>query len=99
MLRTVEVGRAVLCLPTTNQELWLTTLITISPIQDSIDIQQLKQACLLDLLSSGNVWLGRAHGMHLEVTITLQGEPLAHSQLQDLAENITRGPVGPKVET
>ncbi|KAF1940967.1 hypothetical protein EJ02DRAFT_378837 [Clathrospora elynae] len=93
MSRSLEVGRAVLCSPTTNLELWLTTLITISPKQGAINFQQLKPARLLDLLSSGSVWVGRDHGMHIELRLTLAEECLDRRQLRDLTESILRAPV------
>ncbi|CAO2658622.1 Nn.00g063450.m01.CDS01 [Neocucurbitaria sp. VM-36] len=74
-------------------ELWLTTLITISPQQEDIDLQQLKPSQLLDLLSSGNVWVCRGSGSHIELLITVREEPLAHKQLQDLVESILQAPV------
>lgn len=93
MSRLAELGRAVLCSPAQNLELWLTTLITVSPQQGDIDLQQLKPSQLLDFLSSGDVWVCRGSDMHLELLITLREEPLPHRQLQDLVENILQAPV------
>ncbi|KAF2127246.1 hypothetical protein P153DRAFT_387792 [Dothidotthia symphoricarpi CBS 119687] len=93
MPRTIELGRAVLSSPATNLELWLTTLITISPQQDSTNIDQFSSASLLVLLSSGDVWVGRGNGLHIDLHLTLRGEPLAHRQLQELANNIVKAPV------
>lgn len=93
MSRSIELGRAVLCSPAANLELWLTTLITISPQQDVTDIAHLKPAQVLDFLSSGNVWVCRGHGMHIELLLTLREEPLPQRQLQDLVEGILRAPV------
>lgn len=93
MSRSIELGRAVLCSPAANLELWLTTLITISPQQDDTNLQDFKPAQLLELLASGNVWVRRGHGMHIDLLPTLREEPLPHRQLQDLIEGILRAPV------
>lgn len=93
MLRSIELGRAVLCLPGTNLELWLSTLITISLKQDKINIQQLKSVQLLNLLSSGKVWLHRGLGMYVDLYVTLRGEPVSHAQLQDLSQILLTAPV------
>ncbi|KAF1849800.1 uncharacterized protein K460DRAFT_411618 [Cucurbitaria berberidis CBS 394.84] len=76
-----------------NLELWLTTLITISPQQDDINTQQLKPAQILEFMSTGNVWVRRGHGMHVELLLTLREEPLPYRQLQDLVEKILQAPV------
>jgi hypothetical protein len=94
MTRSIELGRAVLCSPTLNLELWLTTLITLSLTPDENHIQQLKPARVLDHLASGDVWVGRDHGMHMKLTITLSEEPLDQKHLQDLTDAILRAPVG-----
>jgi len=93
MSRTIEVGRAVLASATHHLELWLTTLITVLPSQHSIDIQQLSSRAFMDLLTSGDVWVGRGNGMRVEVELTLRGEPLPHRQLQELVNNILSAPV------
>ncbi|KAH7094570.1 hypothetical protein FB567DRAFT_6487 [Paraphoma chrysanthemicola] len=91
--RTLEMGRAVLASSSQELELWLTTLITISPVQHSLDIQQLSPASLLDLLSSGTVWSGRGPGMRVKVTVSLRGEPLPNHQMRDLIFHILEAPV------
>lgn len=93
MSRTVELGRAVLSSSNANLELWLTTLISVSQQQSTINIQQLSVNELINLLSSGNVWVGRGTGMHLIFNITLQQEPLASDRLRQLAEGIVEAPV------
>ncbi|KAF2833612.1 hypothetical protein CC86DRAFT_311544 [Ophiobolus disseminans] len=93
MARTLEVGRAVLASSKYPIELWLTTLITISPTQHSIDIQQLSSRTVLSILSSGRVWVHRGNGLRLQLEITLRGEPLPHQQLQELTYDILSAPV------
>jgi hypothetical protein len=93
MARSVEVGRAVLASTTSNLELWLSTLIIISPSQNSIDTEQLSSHSLLFFLSSGNVWVGRGHGMRIEIALTVRGEPFPKVELQELRDNITQAPV------
>jgi hypothetical protein len=97
MSRTVELGRAVLASSTQDLELWLTTLITISPSQHSINLQQLPVGSLLQLLSSGDVWVGRGHGMCVEVDLTLRGEPLPYQQFHDLVNSILEAPVSASI--
>lgn len=92
-MRAIELGRAVLALPSQNIELWLTTLITISPQQHSINLQQYTPNSLLEILSSGMVWVGRGNGMSIEIKLTLGGEPLIHNLLHDLTERIINAPV------
>jgi hypothetical protein len=93
MSRSIELGRAVLCSSTTNLELWLTTLITLS-LTDENNMQQLKSAHLLDYLASGDIWVGRSHGMHARLKISIGEEPLAHRHLRDLTDAILQAPVG-----
>jgi len=93
MSRSIELGRAVLSSPATDHELWLTTLITISPKQDPAYLQQLTSAEYLDALTSGSVWVSRAHDMHIEIKLSLRDEPLPHKQLQDLTNAILQAPV------
>lgn len=93
MIRDIEVGRAVIASTTQNLELWLTTLITVSHSQSSINLQQLPTGTLLSLLSSGDVWVGRGCGMLMEVGLTLRGEPLPHQQFQDIVNGILGAPV------
>jgi hypothetical protein len=93
MLRTVELGRAVLASQSAELELWLTTLITVSPLQDTIDLQQLNEKDIIRLLSSGTVWVGRGNGMHVLFDVTMHRDPLASGQLQQLADGIINAPV------
>jgi hypothetical protein len=97
MYKSVELGRAVLSTSTTNLELWLKTLITVSPEQECTNLgQQLEQhtaTSLLDRLSSGEVWVGCGNGLHIELMITFGGQPLADEQLRQLSECILVAPV------
>ena len=93
MSRSLELGRAVLSSPATDHELWLTTLITISPKQDATYLQQLTSAEYLDVLTSGTVWVSRGHDMHMEIKLSLCGEPLPQAQLQDLTNAVLHAPV------
>jgi hypothetical protein len=93
MARTIEVGRAVLASSTQHLELWLSTLIIISPAQQSIDIEQFSSQSLLSLLSSGDVWIGRDKGICIEVCLTLRGEPFPQLELQELIQSIILAPV------
>jgi hypothetical protein len=97
MSRVVELGRAVLASSTQNLELWLTTLITISPSQHSINLQQLSASSILQLLSSGDVWIGRGHGMCIELDLSLRGEQLPHQQFHDLINSILEAPVSASI--
>lgn len=96
MVRNLEVGRAVLASSTLPLELWLTTLITISPAQHSIDLEQLSSHCLLELLSSGYIWVDHGRAARVELTLTFHGEPLPRQELQDLVQNICQAPVSPQ---
>ncbi|KAF1921935.1 hypothetical protein BDU57DRAFT_67452 [Ampelomyces quisqualis] len=93
MVRTLEVGRAVLASSTQHLELWLTTLIIISPSQHSIDLEQLSSHCLLRLLSSGNLWVDRGRAMPIQLSLTFQGEPLPFQDLRELVQNICQAPI------
>ena len=93
MSRTIELGRAVLDSSTAKLQLWVTTLITISPQQDSTNVQHLSPQALLELLLSGNVWVGRGNGMHFVLEITANGEPVGSRHLGELAEQIINAPV------
>jgi hypothetical protein len=93
MSKSIELGRAVLSSPNTNHELWLTTLITISPKQDATYLQQLTSAQCLDVLTSGALWVSREHNMHIEMKLHLREEALPHNQLQDLMNAVLHAPV------
>jgi hypothetical protein len=93
MRKSVELGRAVLSTSTANLELWLRTLITISPQQQCTNLEQRDAASILSLLSSGDVWVGRGNGLYMDLDITLRGKPLADEQLQQLSEAMLEAPV------
>jgi hypothetical protein len=93
MSRTIELGRAVLDSSTAKLQLWVTTLITILPQQDSTDIQHLSSQALLDWLFSSNVWVGRGNGMHIVLELTANGEPVGSRHLGVLAQQIINAPV------
>jgi hypothetical protein len=93
MSRTVEVGRAVLASSTQHLELWLTTLIVISPLQQWINIGQLSSRSILKHMSSGEVWVGRGNGLRLEISIMLRGEPFPLTEFQELLSSIIEAPV------
>jgi hypothetical protein len=93
MTRTVEVGRAVLASSKENFELWLTTLIDISPSQQPTNIERLSSLCLLQYLSSGNAWVGRGNSMRIELVLSVRGMPFPKRELQELRDKITRAPV------
>jgi hypothetical protein len=88
MCRTIEIGRAVLSSPSTNQELWLTTLITLSHQQKLIDLTQYSVDNLLSHLSSGDVWVHHGADLQIEFGLTLRKEPLARRPLEQLISNI-----------
>jgi hypothetical protein len=93
MTKTVEVGRAVLTSSKQTLELWLTTLIDISPSQQATNIEKLSSLCLLQCLSSGNVWVSRGNGMRIELVLSVRGAPFPKRQLQELRNKITQAPV------
>ncbi|KAF3044820.1 hypothetical protein E8E12_010920 [Didymella heteroderae] len=92
MRKSIELGRAVLSTSTANFELWLRTLITISPQQKYTNLEQLDASSTLSLLSSGDVWVGRGHGLYIDLDITLRGQHLAGEQLQQLSEAVLEAP-------
>ncbi|KAF2692166.1 hypothetical protein K458DRAFT_381993 [Lentithecium fluviatile CBS 122367] len=92
MSRTIELGRAVVCSQNAKLELWLTTLITLSPSQGVINLQNFSENGVIKLLSSGNTWVGRADGMQMLLDITVHREPLASNQLRQLANSIISAP-------
>ncbi|KAI2485344.1 hypothetical protein Ptr902_04284 [Pyrenophora tritici-repentis] len=93
MSRSFELGRAVLGSPTSDHELWLTTLITILPEQNATYLQQLKAGQCLEMLASGRLWVGRGHGMHIDLKITVREEALPPHKLAELAEAICQAPI------
>ncbi|KAF2117753.1 hypothetical protein BDV96DRAFT_644094 [Lophiotrema nucula] len=92
MSRTVELGRAVLQSTGAQLQLWLTTLITISPEQATTNLNKLSHAALLELLSSGDVWVRRGNGMHLVLELTVLGEHLDQLNTERLARGIINAP-------
>ncbi|KAJ4357873.1 uncharacterized protein N0V89_002450 [Didymosphaeria variabile] len=97
--RTVELGRAVIALQSANIELWLTTLITLSPDtirppaqQNSVDLQNFEATDLLEHLSLGNVWVRRGNDMHMFLDCTKLGRPLDSHHLQQLGDSIVNAP-------
>jgi hypothetical protein len=94
MSKLIELGRAVLSSPAIDYELWLTTLITISPRQDGTYLQELTSAQYLDMLMSGAVWLNRGHDMYVELKFNIREELLPCNQLQDLTNAVLCAPVG-----
>ncbi|KAF2266581.1 hypothetical protein CC78DRAFT_614767 [Lojkania enalia] len=88
MTRIVELGRAVLSLQSAQLQLWLTTLITVSPQRESINFWQLNDSALLDFLLSGDSWVCRGNGMYIQIQLSVQGEPLARADTDELAGNI-----------
>jgi hypothetical protein len=100
--RTIEVGRAVLSSPSTHQELWLTTLITLSQKQQQqqqlINFGQLSVDALLSRLSSGHIWVDRGRDMHIEFALTYKREPLPYQLLETLIPSILSAPVSACLE-
>jgi hypothetical protein len=70
-------------------------LITILPVQHSIDIEQLSSHLLLNFLSSGNVWVGRGRGLRVEIILTLRGETFPQQAFQELMNMILQASVSP----
>ncbi|KAH9881389.1 hypothetical protein IAQ61_000113 [Plenodomus lingam] len=93
MLRTLELGRAVLGSAAPHLELWLTTSITLLIPQPNTTLQQMDTASLFHLLSSGHVWAARGHDMHLIFEPTLGEEPLAANHLQRLTMCLLQAPL------
>lgn len=88
MHKSIELGRAVLSTAASDLELWLKTLITISPQQECTNFEQHNASSLLELLSSGEVWVGRGNGLYIELDLYLRGQPPANEQLRQLSEVI-----------
>jgi hypothetical protein len=97
--RTIE---AVLSSPSTHQELWLTTLITLSQKQQQqqqlINFGQLSVDALLSRLSSGHIWVDRGRDMHIEFALTYKREPLPYQLLETLIPSILSAPVSACLE-
>ncbi|KAH6639483.1 hypothetical protein C7974DRAFT_132447 [Boeremia exigua] len=93
MHRSIELGRAVFSIAATDLELWLRTLITISPQQQCTDLGQHDEASLLDILTSGKVWVCRGNSLYIDMEVTFKGQPVAEDQLRQLSEAILVAPV------
>ncbi|KZM19220.1 hypothetical protein ST47_g9590 [Ascochyta rabiei] len=93
MHKSIELGRAVLSTSTINFELWLKTSIKISPQQPCTNFEQHNAISLLNLLSSGEAWVGRGNGLYIDLDLTLRGQPLADEQVQQLSQAILDAPV------
>ncbi|PVH94643.1 hypothetical protein DM02DRAFT_676054 [Periconia macrospinosa] len=91
MLRTVELGRAVITTET-SLELWLTTLITLSSKQNCIDLEQLSNSALISFLTSGGACVYRSECMSLVSDITMRGEPVDRDDMESLAARIVNAP-------
>ena len=92
-MKTVELGRAVISFAEKNVQVWSTTLITLSPLETSFDIESLHHQLLARLLVSGNVWICRGNGFQLRIAITTHGEQLGLSELNCLAQKLVDAPV------
>jgi hypothetical protein len=93
MHKSIELGRAVLSTSTPNLELWLKTLITVSSQQGHTDFELHTATSLLEILSSGEAWVGRGNGLYIDLVLTYRGQPLANEQLQCLSDAILGAPV------
>lgn len=100
MSRTVEMGRAVIALQAASIDLWLTTLITLSPDANNspaqhtnLDFCSLAPNELLGYLSSGNTWVARGPAMHMTFDIQKLGRPLHSDCLRQLGDGIVNAPV------
>lgn len=90
--KQIELGRAVLATSTTDLDLWCKTLITISSQQQDINLERHSEASLLGLLSSNEVWVGRGNGLHIDLDITFDRQPIADVQLRQLSDAILDAP-------
>ena len=88
-------------LPSVDLELWLTTLITISPDtatypaqHQTINLKNIEMIALLDYLSTGNVWVSRGTAMHMTFKLKKLEEPLSRQCLQHLGNSLINAPVG-----
>lgn len=90
--KQIELGRAVLATSTTDLDLWCKTLITISSQQQDINLERHSAASLLGLLSSNEVWVGRGNGLHIDLDITFDRQPIADVQLRQLSDAILDAP-------
>ncbi|KAJ8116280.1 hypothetical protein OPT61_g2257 [Boeremia exigua] len=93
MSRSIELGRAVLSTASANLELWLRTLITISPQQQCTDLAQHTGYTLLQYLSSGKLWVSLRNELYIGLEISFKGQPIADGQLRQLRDSILNAPV------
>jgi hypothetical protein len=99
MSRSIELGRAVFAIQSTNLELWLTTLITLSPDtinhseRNSIDLHSFEATELLEFIATGNAWVQRGNSMHMTLNFKKFGKPLDSHSLLQLGESLVHGPV------
>ncbi len=93
MEKSIELGRAVLSTAAVNLELWLRTLITISPQQQCTDFGRQDPNSLLEYLANGGVWVGRGSELYIELQISSERRPVSYEQLEQLSEAILIAPV------
>lgn len=46
----------------------------------------------LHLFSSGEAWVGRGNGFHIDLDLAFKGQPVPDEQLRDLADALLAGP-------
>ncbi|KAF3007834.1 hypothetical protein E8E13_010694 [Curvularia kusanoi] len=93
MHASIELGRAVIATSAADLELWCKTLITISPQQQCTNFEQHSAVSLLELISSDKVWVGRGNGLHVDLNITFNGQPVGDAMLRRLSDSILGAPV------
>ncbi|KAF2745686.1 hypothetical protein M011DRAFT_131926 [Sporormia fimetaria CBS 119925] len=93
MARTVELGRAVLGCVDAPVQLWVSTLITVSPLTEWINLQDRKYDEVLDYLVSGVPWVCRGRDLHAVLEVTEHGEPLEPVQRKRLEAGVLNAPV------
>ncbi|ORY09348.1 hypothetical protein BCR34DRAFT_372383 [Clohesyomyces aquaticus] len=93
MSRTVELGRAVLCSSSSQLQLWLKTLITLSPQQDATNLHHLDKNAFIEHLVEQNAWVCRGIGLHFTLQLSFQGKPLCRQEIGDLGRMILNAQV------
>ncbi|KAF2201977.1 hypothetical protein GQ43DRAFT_480240 [Delitschia confertaspora ATCC 74209] len=93
MSTTLELGRGVLRSLKAQLELELVTSITVSPQQDSIKLEQLRNSQLLSLILSGDAWVCRGSQFGLLLAVSIHERPLTSQKKEELAGKIINGPV------
>ncbi|KAF2490684.1 hypothetical protein BU16DRAFT_131675 [Lophium mytilinum] len=86
---TVELGKLVLSYPKANLQLELTTSLTASHLESSIDIQQCHHRDILTLLTSKSVWVSRGCGLHLELQLEVEGRTLSDQDIETLTTTLS----------